>query len=88
MHGSCKGAERECYILQEAADAEPEQLQVPRRACARRCSCSRTRRGAGRNQQRWLLTVLYKELAEQHPSSSAIRRIPLDFKVRLDTYQV
>ena len=41
--------------------------------------------GRWTDQQRWLLTVLYKELAEQHPSSSAIRRIPLDFKVRLST---
>ena len=37
--------------------------------------------GRWTDQQRGLLTALYAELAEQHPSSSAIRRIPLDFKV-------
>lgn len=37
--------------------------------------------GRWTDQQRWQLTLLYTELAEQHPSSSAIRRLPLDFKV-------
>ena len=39
--------------------------------------------GQWTDQQRWLLTLLYDELAQQHPKSSAIRRMPLDFKVCL-----
>jgi peptide alpha-N-acetyltransferase len=32
-------------------------------------------------QQRRSLTSLYDALAKEHPSSSAVKRIPLDFKV-------
>ena len=36
--------------------------------------------GAWTDQQRRGLTALYDGLAEEHPQSSAVKRIPLDFK--------